>query len=49
MNVKHWKVIEENEEIIQEFQGYKKGLVRYGSGGWALRPKTAETVGKIRV
>ena len=28
-----WKVIEDNDELKKEFEGYKDGLVRYGTEG----------------
>ena len=39
-----YRTIEDNEEIIKEFQGYRKGLIRYGPGNWALMPKAPITV-----
>ena len=29
-----WNVIEDNDELKKEFEGYKDGLVRYGTEGW---------------
>ena len=34
-----YRTIEDNEEIIKEFQGYRQGLIRYGPGNWAFMPK----------
>jgi len=34
-------VIEENDEIKEEFKGYKNGLVRYGKERWCFLKSTA--------
>ena len=44
-----WKVIEDNDEIIREFKGYKEGLVRYGEEGWVFVPKTAKMLQNYKV
>ena len=44
-----WKVIEDNDEIIREFKGYKEGLVRYGEEGWVFVPKTAKMLENYKV
>ena len=44
-----WEVMEDNEEIKAEFQGYKEGLVRLKEGGWALPPSTAAMIDTYKV
>ena len=45
-----WKVIEDNDEIIREFKGYKEGLVRHaGEEGWVFLPKTAKMLENYKV
>ena len=44
-----WQPIEENDEIIQEFKPYRKGLVRYGPQGWVFAPNTAKMISKFEV
>ena len=49
MSVKEWDIIEENEEIKKDFQGFTKGLVRFGFQGWTFKPKTAEWMAEFQV
>ena len=49
MSVKEWDIIEENEEIKKDFQGFTKGLVRFGDQGWTFKPKTAEWIAEFQV
>ena len=44
-----YKIIEDNEEIIKEFQGYRKGLIRYGSGNWVFMDTAPITVPPLQV
>ena len=42
-------MMEENEEIKAEFQGYKEGMVRLKEGGWAMLPSTAAMIDTYKV
>ena len=44
-----WEVMEDNEEIKAEFQGYKEGMVRLKEGGWAMLPTTAAMIDTYKV
>ena len=44
-----WEVMEDNEEIKAEFQGYKEGMVRLKEGGWAMLPSTAAMIDTYKV
>ena len=44
-----WSQIEDNDKIIEEFRGYKDGLVRYGLKGWVFLPKTAKMISSYKV
>ena len=44
-----WSQIEDNDKIIEEFRGYKDGLVRYGPKGWVFLPKTAKMISSYKV
>ena len=42
-------IIEENEEIKQDFQGFTDGLVRFGDQGWTFKQKTAKWMAEFQV
>ena len=42
-------VIEENDEIKEEFKGYKNGLVRYGKERWCFLKSTAAMMQEYKV
>ena len=44
-----WEVMEDNDEIIQEFRGYKDGLLRNKKTKWTLLPKTVEMLPAYKV
>ena len=45
----NWSEIDDNDEIKEEFLGYKEGLVRYGKKGWAFAPGTSEMISQYQV
>ena len=49
MRVEEWNVIEENEKIKEDFQGFTDGLVRSVDQGWTFKPKTAEWMAECQV
>ena len=44
-----YRIIEDNEEIIKEFQGYRRGLIRYGSGNWVFMDTAPINVPPLKV
>ena len=46
-----WEIIEENEQIKQDFQGeaYRNGLLRHKNNNWVFFPSTVEVLPKYKV
>lgn len=45
-----WEELEENLHVIEEFKGYKDGLVKYkDKEDWIMAPNTAHMIEKYKV
>ena len=46
-----WVEVEENDQIKEQFKGYREGLVSYSDGetDWVIQPPTAKMIEKYKV